>query len=491
MCFKLSKATIRKQHKWFGLFLSFFLIMFCISGVLLNHAKSIRSINVDRRWMPTHYYFKKWDKGLMRGTVKWNGNVLIYGTNGIWKTDSMGGNVEDFNEGFPKGEDWRNIRGMAITSGNRLWAAGIYDLYQYYPLKGWKRCNIPLAPHERITDITTKGDTLVLLGRSRVYLSVPPYQCFAVQYLKAGDDADGKVSLFQTVWQLHSGEMWGLTGRLLIDAMAVLLIFLCLTGVVQILLPKSVVRKHRKRLVHLLSLHTRWGRATIVALVFLTFTGWMLRPPMLVAIAHGKVPAIPFTHMDNTNPWYDNLRAIRYDWQAKEWLLYSDDGFYALKNWNDIPRKLRQQPPVSVMGINVFEQQNNGEWLIGSFSGLFKWNRYKHKITDEISGEIVDKMPKVPFSKSPIAGYSKDFARTTVVVDYHRGTEFPIMPSSMSTIPMALRQVCIEVHTGRIYTFLGSLSILYISIIGIAIFWCLWTGWKLGNPFKRNAKKNS
>ena len=49
----------------------------------------------------------------------------------------------------------------------------------------------------------------------------------------------------------------------------------------------------------------------------------------------------------------------------------------------------------------------------------------------------------------------------------------------MQKLPMSLRNLSLEIHTGRIYTFLGIGNVLYIFIIGLAILWCLWSGWKI------------
>lgn len=32
----MKKGTWRKQHKWLGICLSFFMLMFCVSGILLT-----------------------------------------------------------------------------------------------------------------------------------------------------------------------------------------------------------------------------------------------------------------------------------------------------------------------------------------------------------------------------------------------------------------------------------------------------------------------
>ena len=52
------------------------------------------------------------------------------------------------------------------------------------------------------------------------------------------------------------------------------------------------------------------------------------------------------------------------------------------------------------------------------------------------------------------------------------------MPSQFKTLPMSLHMAALETHTGRIYTFLkDGTNVFYIAIIGLAIAWCLWTGY--------------
>jgi len=53
------------------------------------------------------------------------------------------------------------------------------------------------------------------------------------------------------------------------------------------------------------------------------------------------------------------------------------------------------------------------------------------------------------------------------------------MSQWMQTLPMSLRNVALEVHTGRIYTFLSLLQVFYVFLIGLSVMWCLWSGWKL------------
>jgi hypothetical protein len=55
----MKRATWRKHHKWFGLLFAFFLLMFCLSGIVLNHRTWVSDINVSRKWLPASYRFNR------------------------------------------------------------------------------------------------------------------------------------------------------------------------------------------------------------------------------------------------------------------------------------------------------------------------------------------------------------------------------------------------------------------------------------------------
>jgi hypothetical protein len=50
------------------------------------------------------------------------------------------------------------------------------------------------------------------------------------------------------------------------------------------------------------------------------------------------------------------------------------------------------------------------------------------------------------------------------------------MPPVLSTLPMSLWNLCLEIHTGRIYTILGKGTLIYIFFAGLIVGWILWTG---------------
>lgn len=484
--------TWRKQHKWIGLIISFFIIMFCLSGIILNHRSAVSGYNIDRKFLPYFYRFENWNKGLLRGSVtcRLNGRncVLLYGNEGCWLSDSAASVFIDFNRGLPEGRDLRALRSVVCSSDGSLFASGQFGCYilsDTVPYK-WLPLDLPLSDGERISDMIVQGDSLLVVGRSYLYLSLFPYRHFQRIQLKEPEGYDGKVSLFRTVWQLHNGELFGTIGRLVLDIVAVCLILICISGWFYWLFPRKRILWRR----FFLKVHDRVGRKTIVLTLFIAFTGWCLRPPVLIGLVQGRIPAIPGTSLYSTNPWNDKLRMLRYDSASHDWLLSTSDGFYELSTLHDIPRKLSQAPPVSVMGLNVWKQDSDGTWLTGSFSGMFRWNRTTGLITEYTTKHPVISKSGPPFGTDPVAGFISDFHHRPYVVNYNTGCDFAAMPEKFSTLPMSLWDVALEIHSGRIYVFDNIASMIFIFFVGILTVWVLWSGYRIRIKNKRKLNKN-
>lgn len=487
----MKKITWKKHHKWFGLLICFFMLMFCVSGIVLNHRSLVSGCEVSRKWLPGSYHLKNWNGGLLRGTTAYTApdssrHVLLYGNNGIWQTDSTAHSFTDFCQGFPRGADSRNLRSVVQMTDGTLVAVSPSALYRHNG-KEWAEVTLPKEAHERLTDAAIKGDTLVVAGRSHLYISLPPYQSFHPLTLKSPAGYNGKVSLFRTVWLLHSGELFGVIGKLVVDVVAIVFILLCITGVIYWLMPGVMRRLRRagqaaKGSARLLATSLRWhnslGRYLFVLLLFITFTGWCLRPPVLIALAQGKVPAIPGTVLHSSNAWNDKLRMLRYDDAGKDWIISTSEGFYSLSTLESVPVKINDAPPVSVMGLNVWEKDVKGRWLAGSFSGMYVWDRMHHRSTDYFTGKEAEHTAGPPFGLLAVSGYSDDFGKP-VVVEYVKGSDFAPMPAEFAWLPMSLWNLCLEIHSGRIYTFLGQGTAFYVFFAGLAVMWCLWTGWRI------------
>lgn len=489
----MKRSTWRKHHKWLGIVFCFFMLMFCLSGIVLNHRTVVSDINVGREWLPERYRYTAWNGGLLRGTTVYTDKdcatcVVVYGTGGIWQTDSAASFFKDFNKGLPDGADYRQIRNVVQTEEKDLFAVSIFGLYRYAGKdEGWRRVYLPNDENELLTDVACRNDTLLVVGRSYLYLSTAPYTSFKRIQLKEPNNYRKEVSLFRTVWMLHSGELFGITGRIAVDAIAVVLIVLCVTGMIYWLLPKYICRKRSKgentqaalRITRISYLwHNGIGRVTIALTMLIAITGWCLRPPGMIPLALTKTSAIPGTVLDSPNPWNDKLRMIRYDETCKDWLLATSDGFYSLKNLGDIPVRINHTPPVSVMGLNVFQRDKSGKWLCGSFSGMFVWDREQRCVVDYFSHEPAIDTAAPPFGKQAISGYSQDLTDKEFTVEYYEGTNVISQPAALERLPMSLWNVALEVHSGRIYLGIAA-TYIFVFLAGIGAIWCLWSGWKM------------
>lgn len=494
----MKKGTWRKQHKWLGIGMSFFMLMFCVSGILLNHRSLIKDMNVSRKYLPSRYEFQNWNGGLLRGTLDLDANLmqdsmsfadschqlLLYGNGGIWLTDSKASYFKDFNEGLPIGADYRQIKNVIRLDNGRIFAVSPFGLYRYGVHGTWHEVRLPLEDDEKLTDIASHGDTLVVLSRSFAYTSIPPYRTFNRIQLHAPKDYDGKVTAFRTVWMLHCGELFGIVGKLVVDAIAIILVLLCVTGIVFWLRPKRKVL-----LKHSLHLHDKIGRYTIILTLLIALTGWCLRPPVMIALALNKIPALPGTTQRSENPWNDKLRMVRYDESSHDWLLSTSEGFYSLNLEKATVKEISSAPPVSVMGLNVLQKDAKGRWLCGSFSGLFVWDRQQKTATDYFTGKAAPKKAGAPFGKKAIAGMSQDFS-TPVIAEYYEGSNFASQPASMNQLPMSLWNVALEVHSGRF--FIGSIATyIFIFVMGILALWCLWSGYRIKLKNKIHCTKSN
>ena len=167
---KKKRFTWKKYHRWFGLVLSVFMLVFCVSGIILNHRQLFAGCEVSRSLMPSAYHIKNFNNGIIKGSIKTSDDsILAYGYGGVWLTDAEMKTWKDFNKGLPKNVDGRNIRNMVQTKNGEIWCAAMMDVYRFDG-KEWKM--FPLADNEeRISDITlTKDSTsIIAMTRSAVY----------------------------------------------------------------------------------------------------------------------------------------------------------------------------------------------------------------------------------------------------------------------------------------------------------------------------------
>ena len=184
----------------------------------------------------------------------------------------------------------------------------------------------------------------------------------------------------------------------------------------------------------------------------------------MVPLALNRSKAIPGTTLDHDNFWHDRLRAIRWDRMSGRWLLSTSEGFYTVdESFYAEPESsvAKVTPPVSPMGVTVFEEMEPGRWLIGSFSGMYVWDMRSGRIHDWFTGqEYRKKKMGPPISDHLVSGFTRDVSGFTqdvsggniVVFDHYKGAVgLPEMPEVLSRQPMSLWNVALEAHSGCLY----------------------------------------
>ena len=544
--------TWKKYHRWLGLVLSVFMLVFCVSGIILNHREVFSGCEVSRKWLPASYYIKNFNNGVVKGTVVKKSaahslssencdSVLVYGCAGVFLTDSRLSTWQDFNAGLPESIDERNVRHVVKAKDGSLWCAALRDVYRYDENSHrWKKVELP-GNEERIMDVALAKDsmTVVALTRSRVFTIVPFVQYGEIvkigksssetyrvesKIIPAPKKYEPKTTLFKLVWHLHSGEFFGLPGKLVVDAIALVLIVLSITGILLFILPYGIRRAKKlaakarmKRLGKQFAWNMKWhnkiGYVTIVLTLWIAITGMCLRPPLMVPLVLSKLPQAVG---EDGNVWQDKLRAIRWDAVQGDWLVSTSEGFLRVdEDFSQAPKMLPDDecPKLSLMGVTVWESDGKGGWIVGSFRGIYRWNPVNHslnQILDYFTGKPSEETSMIPISDNLVCGYSEDFlGGKPLVFDFAKGVEdakgqavalcndepkTSRNEESMSdliceTAPMSLWNVALELHVGRCYSpFLGPLSDLFVFLSGLLITLVLLSGYIISHRRRKKAQ---
>jgi hypothetical protein len=487
---------LKKYHKWLSIFFTFFILLFSVSGIILNHRELFSNFDVSRSILPKEYRYSNWNNAAIAGTLKLSkDSILIYGNVGIWLTDSIFTNFKSFNNGFEKGIDNRKISKIIVTNKKELLAASYFGVFKYNSKKeSWQKIKLPVIEN-RIADLIQKNDTNIILTRSFL-LKTTNFTNFEVQTLPKPENYDNKIGLFKTLWVIHSGEIYGLAGKILVDIVGLIFGFLSVTGFI-IFINKVILKKNGKsdikknKLVKSIKWNLKWhnkiGWTTVILLIITTFTGMFLRPPLLIPIANAKVGKIPYTELDSPNAWLDKLRRISFDSAKNRYVLATSDGFfYSDDDFKSSLKMFDYQPPASVMGVTVFEQIDSTNYLIGSFEGLFKWNTETGEIVDYITQQnyVAPKRKGAPIGQYLITGFTSDYKNEEVIFEYNGGafclfsnSKFPKMPQIIENQRISIWNLSQEIHTGRIFqSVIGIFYILVVPFVGFVILFILISG---------------
>ncbi len=498
-------TTFRKLHKWPGIIIAVFAIHFAFSGMIMNHRSLFSGVDVSRKWMPRSYEYQNWNQAAVRGGFSiGEDSLLFFGNIGSWIKINQG--FTDYNQGFPGGIDNRKINQL-ISFNGKLIAATQFGLFQRgISEKEWQSIPTPECG-QRLVDLFIRKDTLFILSRNYLIKSAD-LNHFQTIVLPAPEGYTRSAGLFNTLWELHSGELFGTVGKLLVDLLGFVTILLTATGLLHFIFPKLIRRKKRisgtsGSLPAKFRLNLRWhnvvGYLFVLFLIINATAGIFLRPPLLIPIVNTRVGIISGTHLDNNNPWNDKLRKGTWNEKLEIFIFSTADGFYAAdENLTRPMIRFDSQPPVSLMGCNVLEPVDSTKYLIGSFSGMYTWDAINGEVSDFFTGKDYQAPTGMsrPVSDNMVAGYLKDQRNNQWVFDYNNGIEAISntttweMPDNVKLkSPISLWNLALEIHTGRILEqFIGMFYLLYIPIAGICVLMVLISGffvWLLAHRKKK------
>jgi hypothetical protein len=484
---------LRAYHKWGGIILAFFLLIFSISGIIMNHRNVFSPFDISRSLLPKNYHYENWNLAAIKGGISTGEHYLLYGNLGIVKTDSSLQTFEPVHLDSKKGIDRKKTFKVIKSSTGRIYSASLSGLHISDDL-GLTWIKIELAGTSHPVDISEYQGKIYVLTRSEVFRLNSESKIEEKIIPGTPDGYPNTIGLFRTLWEIHSGEFLGLGGKLLVDLMGLNLIFLSLSGLLYFVAPTLLRRMQgqvKKRFARINRVNLKWhnwiGLYAGFFLLMTTITGMFLRPPLLIPIANVEVGKLKYTHLDHPNPWYDKFRTLHINPTNGQVVLGTNEGIYTSDTSFSTVISPPAQPPVSVMGINVLEQLKGNNYLVGSFNGLYAWNPENGFVFDYLENEFYTPQPQrgSPISKNMVSGYFNPTSTTEILFDYNRGAinlsknqhQWIEMPENLTNTPMSIWNLALELHTGRIFeSILGDFYILFIPLAGLNILLLLVSG---------------
>ncbi len=438
----------------------------------------ISSLSIAVNELPKNYHFKNWNRGLVKTAIPApkHGHYLA-GKDGLWFSHETG--VTKITNPLADNVYQNYIYSLSLDKlNNELYLGsrdGLFrysivdDTWFYYQQSRKKRIVSLIAHHNKLFAITNYE----VFSVNKNLLSPIPIQLAP---------SDQKTPLFRFVFALHSGEILGITGVLLMDILAIALIFFCLSGLYQWLFPRVLKKfpltrtskiKGGRIFRFLYNNHNVIGLVLAPLLIISSITAMVMRPPGLLLISAAQSPISVLAKQANSAVPYKITKAVWHN-ASQELLLLTDDGVYKgsidhcssqkVCNYHQIP----MSAPVHGMGATIFQPYQNGRLLIGSFSGLYSWqpeNNVSNKIT----------LSKQLDALLPMAAHSIN--NELIVYDYFRGKLLDsdkliaTMPTQVNnTARMGLWNFFFELHNARIFqAYIGPFYLLLLLVIALAL----------------------
>ena len=497
----------RWLHKYLGLLLVLFLMWMSLSGVLMNHPDMISGVSVPGWLVPPQYHIKNWNRSAIVSLVYSQKNSHIAyaaGKEGAWISTDGGVTFSEMIEGLPDSRYYRKISHLWLhegEAGSLLLAATSRGLYACaLPEQQWQPVKLGEEP-EPVRKILTVGDALMIFTDSHAYRSkLPPARLHFEQINLMRQNSENRVSLVKLFFDLHDGKAWGLPGKLLFDAVGVVMFFLSLSAFYSWYYPWKRKRENaqkrrqgsrpmRRLFKWFLKYHLKLGIWTAAILLLIGGTGFFMRPPLLAVIAEGSVARSWYPGALPDSPWHEKIQNVLYDAVDDKLVIAATDGLWtAPADFSQPFRELELDVPIFVMGATVFEPYGSGGYLVGSFNGLYHWQRATGTSVDMLTGKEAGEVSSVRPAEKMITGYFQTPQGDILINTHEQGIlafdatsnyEVLQLPESLQNdYRMPLWNYLFEIHNGRFFADvigkwyilvvpLGSLLFLLITLSGV------------------------
>lgn len=503
--FKRVFAISRWFHRYLGLLLFAYLMVEGVTGVLLNHPRWIAPWSAPRWLVPPSYRVEDWNRGSLRTMVfskKEPSLGFLAGTEGVWKTTDGGITFQPMTSGYPASRADRRTNHLLMLEGDaptRLLAATRRGLH-VCTLDNERWAPVALGQEaEDVRKVLLVGDQLIAFTASHAYVSAAggelEFQPAALVRAGGNDQqASAALPLVKLVFALHSGEIWGLPGRLLMDGVGLALMFLSASAIYVWYFPRSkhwFPRKRnsaaggeeRRRRVFqwLWRYHIDIGVWATAFLIVVAVTALLMPPSPLVFLATRTVVSRQFWPGPlPRDPWHESIGNAAYDAANHEIVVESAGALW--RGPADLTGafvKDASSPRSSGMGVNVLEFTGDGGLLIGSFSGLYECRPSGGPVIDLRTGKPRVSGPTRRDAKGwKVAGYFETASGERFAVLHDEGIvgiggaepngRFS-MPSAMTLgYRMPLWSFLFELHNGRIVRDWTGSAYYLIPVLGAA-----------------------
>ncbi len=470
----MADSKIFRSLKWLHKYLALVTLIYCLwmglSGITLNHPQLIKQFSLANQIMPANYQFLKWNRMSWRdATFSHNHSNILYvgGKEGVWKSVNQGKNFTLLQEGFPTAAYEKDTFCLLAVDHNEkepLFAGTRSGLF-FRENRQWQRVTHPILGSHPVVDLIQVEKQILAFTDSAAFTAAS--DTFPPKFTELAlprQHRSLQMPLFRWLRKVHDGSIFGFKGRLLVDLIGLILVFLGLSGLI-IWYVKFIRKRGRKTMLSggIFAFNYRWHlKLGIISAIFIaitTLSGAFAHPPLLLTIARLKTPASLMPKTDSDNPWHEQIQRAAYLKSRKRIIIATKQGLFS--GPVDGSREFIRLPdtlPIHGMGALVFENLDDSRLVIGSFSGLYLWDT-----ADQIVMELKTKAkPGTPDWGRPImaSGVLIENGEPIQAIDYESGLKpLKLRPQTAPAMPGILRSqsrislwhALFELHNGRIF----------------------------------------